>query len=329
MKDQSLFRRNSPREATGMITYLALNENFNTMNEWAPGCWVNADCPTAEELDFLVRQFQVPVQFINDISDADERPRMEMDDDWQMIIIRIPCQVADRSVPYMTVPLGIILSGQVLITICHFKTDLLNDFINHKKRKNISIGSFYDFFLRMHISTSVWYLKHLKQINNQIRVAENELDKSVKNKELQNLLKIEKSLVFFVTSMKGNTILLAKVKMSPLGKGSRGDDLIAELLEDAETEIQQALEMANIYSDILSGMMDAYASIISNNLNAIMKRLTSISIILMIPTLIASLYGMNIPNGLERNSSGFVAVLIGSFILSFLGVYFFKKRNWF
>lgn len=312
-----------------MITYMDIQSGFKSLPAWKPGCWVEVECPTDGEIEFLTRELKVPKSFLDDISDPDERPRTEADDDWQLVILRIPHQTEDRNLPYITVPLGIISCGDVLVTVCFFQTFLLDDFVAHKLRKNIVIRHSFEFFLRLLVSSSVWYLKYLKQINHRIRVAENELEKSIKNEELQNLLRIEKSLVFFVTSLKGNQVLLAKVKLSKLGKISNGDDDIQELIEDAATEIQQAIDMANIHSDILSGMMDAFASVISNNLNVIMKRLTSISIILMIPTLIASLFGMNIPNYFEQNPFGFLGVCLGSVLLAVVAFLLFKRRNWF
>ena len=177
----------------------------------------------------------------------------------------------------------------------------------------------------MLLSSSVWYLKYLKQVNQKIKLAEDNVEESIKNEELQALLQIEKCLVFFMTSLKGNDILLHRIK----NLKSQRDSYDPELLEDVEIELRQAQETTNIYSDILTGMMDAYASVISNNLNAIMKQMTSISIILMIPTVIASLYGMNVPNNLEGNAYGLPIVILVSIILSVFGVFLFKKKRWF
>ena len=168
-------------------------------------------------------------------------------------------------------------------------------------------------------------MKYLKQINQRIKLAEDNLEESIKNEELQALWQIEKCLVFFVTSLKGNDVLFRRIKNLKLHK----DSFDPELLEDVEIELRQAEETTNIYSNILTGMMDAYASVISNNLNVIMKRLTSISIILMIPTLVASLYGMNVPNNFENTPFGFWIVLSISAIISISGVFLFKKKNMF
>jgi len=175
------------------------------------------------------------------------------------------------------------------------------------------------------LSSSVWFLKYLKQINQRIKLAEDNLEESIKNEELQALWQIEKCLVFFVTSLKGNDVLFRRIKNLKAHK----DSYDPELLEDVEIELRQAEETTSIYSNILTGMMDAYASVISNNLNVIMKRLTSISIILMIPTLVASLYGMNVPNNFQENPFGFWIVLSISLSISVLGVFLFKKKNMF
>ncbi len=170
-----------------MIAYLETTKGFQTLPEWQPSCWVRLECPTPEEAELLTRRFKVPPSFLNDISDVDERPRTEMDDDWQLIILRIPHQSEDRSMPFITVPLGIIICNDVLITVCYFPTTILGDFVSHKVRKGIGIPDFFEFFLRLQISSSVWYLKDLKQINHQIRIAENQLERSIKNRELQSL----------------------------------------------------------------------------------------------------------------------------------------------
>jgi magnesium transporter len=179
--------------------------------------------------------------------------------------------------------------------------------------------------LKLLLSSSIWYLKYLKQINQRIKLAEDNLEKSIKNEELQALLELEKCLVFFITSIKGNDILFHRIKNIK----SEREHFDVDLLEDVDIELKQAQEMSNIYSNILSGMMDAYASVISNNLNVIMKRLTSISIILMIPTLIASLYGMNVPNSLENNPNGLLIIILVSGILAMIGAFLFKKKNLF
>lgn len=308
-----------------MRTFLKKEKGLSLIENWEPGSWINIECPTQQELDYLTETLQVPTTFLNDIEDFDERPRIENEEDWQFIIIRIPYRDLDSSLQYTTIPLGIIIKDDLFVSICYGKTDMIADFIQYTQRKAFVVNNNLELFLRMLLSSSIWFMKYLKQINLETRAAEKQLEKSVRNEELQTLLQLEKCLVFFITSLKGNAILFNKMKS--LKRQMTTDD--EELIEDVEIEIRQALEMANIYSDILSGMMDAYASVISNNVNAIMKRLTSISIVIMIPTLIASLYGMNVPNNFSESRFGFLFILLGSFAISTFIVILFRKKNWF
>ncbi|ESU23705.1 Mg2+/Co2+ transporter [Flavobacterium enshiense DK69] len=288
-------------------------------------CWMAIENPTADDRNFLLNELQIPEAFYNDIEDTDERPRIEEEDGWHLIILRIPYKNNDSNLPFTTIPLGCIFKEGIFVTVCFHKTELLDDFVVHTQRKNINIQNHFDLVLKLLLSSSVWYLKYLKQINQRIKLAEDHLEKSIKNEDLQALMQLEKCLVFFITSIKGNDILFHRIKNL---KNER-EHFDEDLLEDVDIELKQAQEMSNIYSNILAGMMDAYASVISNNLNVLMKRLTSVSIILMIPTLIASLYGMNVPNELENNPHGIWIVTCASAILAMIGVLLFKKKNLF
>ena len=308
-----------------MITYYKNNKGFIQTEKLEENCWISVVFPTKEETKFLLKELQIPEDFYNDIEDIDERPRIEVENDWTLIILRIPFKSNDAKLPFNTAPLGLMFKDDVFVSLCFHETDILPDFVSYTKRKKISINNHFDLVLKLLLSSSVWYLKFLKQINQRIKLAEDNLEESIKNEELQALLQIEKCLVFFMTSLKGNDVLFRRLKNLKNYK----DTFDPELLEDVEIELRQAEETTNIYSNILTGMMDAYASVISNNLNVIMKRLTSISIILMIPTLIASLYGMNVPNNLQENPSGFWFVLLISLTVSVFGVFLFKKKNMF
>jgi Mg2+ and Co2+ transporters len=308
-----------------MKSYIKCSGGFHQIVNWEPNCWVNIECPSEAEKSYLINELNIPEPYINDIEDVDERPRIELEDGWFLILMRLPYKSEDEKLPFSTVPIGIIFNGDVFVTICFYKTEMVSDFIQYGNRKSFTITNNFDFVLKLLLSSSVWFLKYLKQINQRIKLAENQLEKSIKNEELQALLQIEKCLVYFTTSLKGNDILVHRVKNI---KDYR-DTFDPELVEDVEIELRQALETTNIYSDILSGMMDAYASVISNNLNIIMKQLTSISIILMIPTLVASLYGMNVPNVFQEYRYGFWVVLLISTIFSVSGVLLFKFKKWF
>ncbi|MDX9745432.1 MAG: magnesium transporter CorA family protein [Syntrophales bacterium] len=308
-----------------MKTFWKNGKGIVSCPQWEPNCWVRVEMPAEEEKRYLIDELGIPEAFYNDIEDVDERPRIEYDEGWFFIILRLPYKNINSSIPYSTVPLGIIFRDDVFVSICFYQTEVLPDFILMTQRKNINKRDHFDLVLRLMLSSSVWFLKYLKKIDQRIKVAETQLEQSIRNEDLQTLLKIENSLVFFTTSLKGNDILLHRVKNLRKYK----DSFDPELLEDAEIEVRQAQETTNVYSDILSAMMDAYASVISNNLNVIMKQLTCISIILMIPTLIASLYGMNVPNGLEDAQWAFLMILFVSLLLSVVGIILFMRKRWF
>ncbi|PJJ11046.1 magnesium transporter [Flavobacterium sp. 1] len=308
-----------------MKAFYKNNNGLIESKEWVSNCWINVECPTEDEKKYLLEELKIPEEFYNDIEDIDERPRIEVENGWTLIIIRIPVSTDNVKLPFNTIPVGVIFKEEICVTISFHKTEMLTDFVIYTQRKNKDIKDNFDLVLKLLLSSSVWYLKYLKQVNQKIKLAEDNLEESIKNEELQALLQIEKCLVFFMTSLKGNDILLHRIK----NVKSQRDSYDPELLEDVEIELRQAQETTNIYSDILTGMMDAYASVISNNLNAIMKQMTSISIILMIPTVIASLYGMNVPNNLENNNYGMPIIILVSVLLSMFGVFLFKRRRWF
>ena len=308
-----------------MITFYKNNNGLFPTSNRENNNWINVVSPIAQETHFLLHELQIPEAFYNDIEDIDERPRIETENGWSLIVIRIPIKSNDKKLPFNTAPLGLIFKEDTFVSLCFHETDMLNDFVLYTQRKKISVHNHYDLVLKLLLSSSVWFQKYLKQISQRIRLAEDNLEKSIKNEELQALLQIEKCLVFFITSLKGNDILFHRIR----NLKSHKDTFDPDLIEDVEIELRQAEETTNVYSNILTGMMDAYASVISNNLNIIMKRLTSISIILMIPTLVASLYGMNVPNNLQENSNGFFIILLISLLISIVGVLLFKKKNMF
>lgn len=306
-----------------MKAFYKNNNGLISIKDWQPNCWINIENPTEDEKNYILNELKIPEAFFNDINDIDERPRIEIENDWHLIIFRIPVVSEDVKIPFYTIPVGIVFKDEICVTISFHKNEMLSDFVNYTQRKKSDVKDNFDLTLKLLLSSSVWYLKYLKQVNQKIKLAEDNLEKSIKNEELQALLQIEKSLVFFMTSLKGNSIVLHRIK------NRKELSLDAELLEDVDIELRQAQEMTNIYSDILTGTMDAYASVISNNMNDIMKKMTSISIILMIPTVIASFYGMNVPNSLQENPFGLPIVIAVSILLSSLGVFLFMKRKWF
>ncbi|MDI1353817.1 MAG: magnesium transporter CorA family protein [bacterium] len=308
-----------------MITYIKNGTNGLLVSEkWEPNCWIQVENPSESDKNHLIDELNIPLSFYNDINDIDERPRFEIEDEWSLIIIRVPIKTSEESLPFSTIPLGIMFKEDVFVSLSFHSVEMLSDFVKYTQRKLIVKKNNFDLVLRLLLSSSIWFLKYLKQINQRIKLAEKQLEKSIQNEDLQTLIQIEKSMVYFTTSLKGNDILIHKIKNLRWKK----ENIDEELLEDVEIELRQALETTNIYSDILSGMMDAYASVISNNLNVILKLLTSISILLMIPTLIASFYGMNVPNVFEDNHYGFWLVILISFLISGIALLAFKKKNW-
>lgn len=308
-----------------MRSFLYCEAGFVEKDKWLPDCWVNVECPTPEDIQYLLNQFHVPQSFLSDIEDTDERPRIEYEGNWLLTILRIPVQSTESGIPFTTVPIGIITNNEIIISVCYHKTELLPDFTRYSRRKELVVRHKYDLILRLIHSSAVWFLKYLKQINNEVARAEKALEKSIRNEDLLRLMKLEKSMVYFNTSIRGNEVMLSKLQsifQEPMY-------MDAELVEDVETELKQAHLTVNIYSDILTGTMDAFASIISNNVNTIMKRMTSISIILMVPTLIASFYGMNVINYVEELPHGFVVIVLFSITLSALAFFIFKRIKWF
>ena len=308
-----------------MRKYLYSENGFTEKAEWQPNCWVNVECPDNDDFKFLTEELKVPESFLEDIADVDERPRTETEDNWLLTILRIPMQSNQRGVPFITVPIGIITNDGIIVSVCYHHTELIPDFIQHTRRKNIVVNNKLDLILRIIYSSAVWFLKYLKQINNDVATAEKELEKSIRNEDLLALMKLEKSMVFFNTSIRGNEVMLAKLQ----NIFQEPEYIDKDLVEDVEIELKQAHNTVNIYSDILTGTMDAFASIISNNVNTIMKRMTSLSIILMVPTLIASFYGMNVPIYMEDMPHGFVVIILLSILLSATAFFIFRKIKWF
>lgn len=290
------------------------------------GCWINVINPTPDELKNISDDYNIPSDLLSDILDPDERPRVEIEDEWTLVIFRIPIEVTNNGVPFTTIPLGIFILENYTLTICLQENEILPIGQPHQLREQYrQVTDTINFILRLFLRTGNVYLKYLKQINQMTYSIEQDLEKSIRNKELNKLLKMEKCLVYFITSIKGNEIVLLKLRTSKKITSEINEDLH----EDAMIENKQALEMAQIYSNIQSGMMDAFASVISNNLNVVMKQLTIISIIIMIPTLIASVFGMNIPNSMEDNPMALWYIISGSVLLSVIGVLVFRRREWF
>ena len=295
-----------------MKTFWNIDKSLTVINEWQSNCWIQVTCPTDEDQRELEERFNIPDYFLSDISDTDERARYEYDDGWMLIILRIPYVKEVRSrTPYTTVPLGIIHKRDVTITVCYYETNMMIDFVSYQQKRGSGFTDYVDLIFRLFLSSAVWYLKRLKQINSLIEKAKHNLDHGVNNESLIGLSRLQDSLTYFITSIRGNENLLSKLKFK-----LQVDELDADLIEDVNIEMTQARETTNIYSDILESTMDTYSSIINNNMNTTMRTLTSISIVMMLPTLISSLFGMNLINGMETNHYGFLIAILISVIVS-------------
>ena len=285
-----------------------------TLDQVENGAWINLVNPKEQEILYISNSLNIPVDLIKDALDEEERSRIEIDEGCTVIIIDIP--VPNTNLPeggtYYTVPLGIIINENNIVTVSLKENYVIKSFI---ERKNKSFYTFKKtrFLLQILYKNSKLYLQYLRNIDRTSDKIECRLHKSLKNKELIQLLELEKSLVYFSTSLKSNEMVLEKIQRSTPVKMYPED---TELLEDVIIENKQAIEMANIYSNILTGTMDAYASVISNNLNIVMKFLTSVTIIMSLPTMVASFFGMNVDVPFQNNPHAFVIIFVMTMFFS-------------
>ena len=306
-----------------MKTFWNTQGGLAQLTEWQPNCWIQVTCPTEEDQRELEEKFNIPDYFMSDISDTDERARYEYDDGWMLIILRIPYVKEIRSrTPYTTVPLGIIHKRDVTITVCFYETNMMIDFVSFQQKRGEGFTDHVDMIFRLFLSSAVWYLKRLKQISMLVDKAKRNLDKEVNNESLIGLSRLQDSLTYFQTSIRGNETLLSKLKFK-----LQIDELDADLIEDVNIEMTQARETTLIYSNILESTMDTYQSIINNNMNTVMRTLTSVTIIMMIPTLITSMFGMNLVNGMEEKPWGFIIAIILSICVSGMCWWFFRHKR--
>ena len=306
-----------------MKTFWNTQGGLTQLEEWQPNCWIQVTCPTEEDQRELEEKFNIPDYFMSDISDTDERARYEYDDGWMLIILRIPYVKEIRSrTPYTTVPLGIIHKRDVTITVCYYETNMMIDFLSFQQKRGEGFTDHVDMIFRLFLSSAVWYLKRLKQISMLVDKAKRNLDREVNNESLIGLSRLQDSLTYFQTSIRGNENLLQKLKFK-----LQIDELDADLIEDVNIEMSQARETTSIYSDILESTMDTYQSIINNNMNTVMRTLTSVTIIMMIPTLITSMFGMNLVNGMENSTWGFIFAIVISLTISGMAWWFFRHKR--
>ena len=293
------------------------------------GCWIALTNPTADELREVAEQYNIALDDLRAPLDEEERSRIEVEDEYTLILVDIPT-IEERNDKdwYGTIPLAIIVCNSAIITVCLEETPVLTAFMDGRVR-NFYTYMKTRFIFQVLYRNATLYLNYLRIIDRRSDSIEQKLHEATKNRELIELLELEKSLVFFTTSLKSNEIVLEKLlKSNAIKKYPEDEDLI----EDVIVENKQAIEMANIYSGILNGTMDTFASVISNNQNSVMKFLATITIVMSIPTMIASFYGMNVNSkGMPFADSpwGFPIVIGMSIIISMIVVFVFRKKDLF
>ncbi len=305
--------------------YKTNSSGIQEIQDFEKHCWVNIWEPSNMELSSLASRLNVPLYFMTDCLDIDERPRIEKEDAMMLIVIRIPHSDPEVfDLPYVTLPLGIIIANDMIITICSRQPDIVTE-LTVNRIKNFSTENHIRFLLHVLLKISLAFQKNLKQMNNIIHEIEVQLHKSSRNEELIRLLKTENSLIYFSTSLRSNQIMIDRLfSIIP-----PNDEYNQDLLEDVLVENKQAIEITNIYSNIMSGLMGAFASLVSNNLSRVMRILTSITIVLMLPTLMASIYGMNVKLPLQDSPSAFFIIMGMSVSLASIAAAIFIKKNYF
>ena len=312
-----------------MINYYKTSEGeLSKLETPVTGAWINVVDPTPDEIKILTEEIEIFPDLINYSLDLDEMPRIERDEDegYTFILLRIPhYQGENVDVPYATIPLGIIIVNGVIVTVCRHETDILKPLLNGKYR-GLKTGKRYRFVLYLFLEASIRYLAHLRDINKTTEALEDQLQKSTRNREVLELVKYQKSLTYFATALRSNEVMMERVQRMKLFNQYDED---ADLLEDVLTENQQAIQMTSIATEILAGMMDAFASIISNNLNGVMKALAALTIIVSLPGTVAAFFGMNVALPGEAHPLAFLIVFGIAIALTATVIFIFYKRDWF
>ena len=291
--------------------------------------WVMITDPTMEELMNISRDYKIDMDDLKAALDTEERSRLENEDDYTMILVNIPVVEEEEGKKwYETIPLGIFITNKIVFTVCLEQTNILKQFVDGL------VSNFYTFMKTRFVyqilyNNAALFLYYLRVIDQRANQVEDLLHETYENKDLIQLYDLEKCLVYFTTALKSNEVVLEKLRKHI---GLRHYEEDEELLEDVIIENTQAIEMANIYSGILQSMMDAFASVISNNLNDVMKILSVITIVMSIPTIIFSAYGMNLaPSGMPFSSTiwGFLIVILVSIAASIIAALFLSKKKYF
>ena len=302
------------------------------IDEFKKGSWINLTNPSEAEIKKVCEGINIQEGFIRDALDFEEKARIdtEEDDNTILFVVDVPIIEKDKEHEendiYTTMPLGMIfVRDDYFITVSLRKNKVIESFEKTKIKNFLTYKKSKLIFQILYLNSS-YYLTYLKQINKETEIAEYILKNSMRNKELLKMLSLEKGLIYFMTSLKSNELVMEKTMRGKIIKLYEDDE---DILEDAITENRQAIEMAKIYSDILNGSMEAYGSIISNNLNGVMKTLTSITIVLAVPTMISSFWGMNVSLPFEHNKFGFAIMITIALITTLLVTWWLKKKDMF
>ncbi len=316
---------NSRKEAVMLTICKTTEQGLEKIETIANGAWVHVVDPSPEEMEKLVN-WGMDMDYINYSLDQDEMPRMERDEEYTFILLRIPIHQPDSDIPYNTVPLGIMILGNRIITVCRYDSDIIKVLANGKYRL-LKTGKRYRLALYIFLETATRYLHLLREINRATELVEDRLQRSTQNRELLELLKYQKSLTYFATALRSNEVMMERVQRTQLFNYYEEDQ---DLLEDVLTENQQAIQMTSITTEILSSMMDAFASIISNNLNVVMKALAALTIVVSLPGTVAGFFGMNVMLPLtDANPFAFLIVFGIALTMTAIATIIFYKRNWF
>jgi len=304
--------------------YKTIDEELVSLEKIEEGCWVSVTHPTGEELARLQEELGIDIDDLRAPLDDEERSRVELEDNYNMILVDIPS--LDEKDRYVTIPLGIYMTKEHIVTICLEESPVLKAFENKRVREFYTFKKT-RFVFQILYRNATSYLRYLRIIDKKSDQIEEKLHISQKNSELIELLELEKSLVYFTTSLRSNEVVLEKLlRTEKIRKYPEDEDL----LEDVIIENKQAIEMANIYSGILNGIAGVFASVISNNLNIVMKFLATVTIVLSVPTMIASFFGMNFDNiPLGHAEYGFFTIIVLTLVVSGVVAIFFRKKNLF
>ncbi|MDB5226122.1 MAG: Mg2 transporter protein CorA family protein [Bacteroidota bacterium] len=311
--------------------YKQKDEELIFVSDPEKDCWINIAPPfNMEELESLASRLAIPFSYIVDCIDQYERSRYEKQDDAKLIVINTPIlnegfDMEDEAT-YITIPVGLILIPDMILTVCSVDNPLIEWFEKNILR-NVHPKDRSHFVIKIFERNVYYFLHYLREINKRISQIEKELNYSSRNQELNKLLHLQKALIYFVNDIRANEMVLMKIQRTDFLNLADDNDA-KELFQDILIDNSQALEMANVYSNILGNMMGAFASIISNNLGHVVNRLTAVTIALMLPTLVAGIYGMNVDLPFQHRTHAFTIVLIISLLSTAVFVFYFRKKRW-